>query len=232
LVRYLEKYDERSKADKLIEALSDEEYCTRGKLIESLSSGGHCVGFTVIWLYAKWLSTQPKSEPPKPRDDYDWLKKTLTSIDNWDGESNLESTQQQDFDRLIYHIEYFQNIKKYQPTLSQISLTESLTDTKNRKLKKEYSLAASFTQKELAEILPAIIRKNKWVRLDSHNHAMGILTEGDAVYFYDSNEKNVEGGEGGEIGIRFSLLDDSWANDLAKKFFAQANLPNTIFLLL
>ncbi len=54
---------------------------------------GHCSGISPLWLYAKWLQTQPKRYFPKknpdeqsvaiPRDDYDWFKSTVELISNW-----------------------------------------------------------------------------------------------------------------------------------------------------
>ncbi|EKD45516.1 MAG: ankyrin [uncultured bacterium] len=44
---------------------------------------GHCSGLSSLWLYARWLQTQPKTSD-KPRDDYDWFKKTTDLIFNWE----------------------------------------------------------------------------------------------------------------------------------------------------
>ena len=49
---------------------------------------GYCAGLSTLWLYAKWLQTQPNLDNT-PRDDYEWFKKTVESIVSWDGKRDL-----------------------------------------------------------------------------------------------------------------------------------------------
>ena len=154
---------------------------------------GYCSGISSLWLYTKWLQTQPKdpTNPNEPRDDYDWFKHTIETIVNWDGLTAIDpkSNLGLDFERFISYIEYFQNINEYRP-ISQGSLHESLLDTKGRQLHKEYSITSLLTLEQLMQLLREdIIREGKLILISSHNHATAIFKK-DGVYFYfDPNQE-------------------------------------------
>ena len=44
-------------------------------------SDGYCSGISSVWLYSKWLQTQPETDGP--RDDYAWFRSTVELIINW-----------------------------------------------------------------------------------------------------------------------------------------------------
>ena len=50
--------------------------------------GGHCSGFTFVWLYAKWLTEQAAllNDPNAKYDDINWFNHTIKLISTWDGE--------------------------------------------------------------------------------------------------------------------------------------------------
>ena len=75
--------------------------------------GGHCAGISAVWLYSRWVQTQPKTNLLQkisnkltvltPYDDYDddyeWFRSTTELIANWDGERSLKSDESDKFER-------------------------------------------------------------------------------------------------------------------------------------
>lgn len=87
------------------------------------------------------------------------------------------------FERFLAHIQLFQNPSLYFPKRSQIKLDLTLEDTKGHKLKKVYSIAGSFTSKQLQLLLtyPDIIQDDTFITIYSNNHTTGLFKHGGLV---------------------------------------------------
>lgn len=151
---------------------------------------GHCAGISILWLYAKWLQTQPKKSD-KPRDDYDWFRRTVYLIAGWDKNRLLMQEEAAEFERFTSLIEFFQNVNSYFPSGNQKNLTKRLeaTDHKERPLKKEYSIASLLTLKQLKQLLCTsnIIQDGKLIYIVSHDHATALFKTGLNYVYFDPN---------------------------------------------
>src|SRR3990172_5501085 len=160
-------------------------------LIEKFNRG-YCSGISSLWLYSKWLQTQPNPEH-KPRDDYDWFKNTVNLICGWDGKRSLTKEESEEFERFISYIEYFQNITDHATSRaqSQGEIAESLQDTKGRVLKKEYSIGSLFTLEQLKNLLATkgIIQEGKLILISANGHATALFREKDKYFYFDSNSR-------------------------------------------
>ena len=153
---------------------------------------GYCSGISSLWLYSKWLQTQPNPEH-KPRDDYDWFKNTVNLICGWDGKRSLTKEESEEFERFISYIEYFQHITDHATSRaqSQGEIAESLQDTKGRVLKKEYSIGSLFTLEQLKNLLATkgIIQEGKLILISANGHATALFREKDKYFYFDSNSR-------------------------------------------
>ncbi len=175
------------------------------------NSEGHCSGFTPLFLYSRWLQDQPREKGREhiERDDLEWLNRVLKRLAKWRGDvDKLTVKDGEDFDRLLNHLEYFQNIDNYMPSYGHGELAESLEDTKYRRIQREFALGGMFTLDDLISILPRIIMDERLMLITSHNHTVGIYKKGNTVYFYDSNKMFGE-----------KEFDASDVKGLAKKMF-------------
>ena len=180
-------------------------------LIRSLQTG-HCHGFTVVVLYSLYLKTQPKRIDDQgkeiPRDDYDWFNSVILLLNQWDGK--LDSLMIQDrnnIDRLLVLIISFQDSEKHRD-LPQNKLEQSLDDSQNRLLKREYSLAGCFTAQDFdrrlsfidshhnplqhnqnTSLLEVLAPPNRITLISSYNHDIGLFHHDGFYYFYNSNQK-------------------------------------------
>jgi len=154
---------------------------------------GYCSGIASLWLYTKWLQTQPQQDAAKDRDDYEWFQKVVNLLAAWDEKSDLKPEEEKDVERFISHIEHFQNIGSYQP-IGHGELQHSLEDTEKRKLTKEYSIAALFTLNQLKKLLETetIIQEGRLTLIDSHNHAVALFKSGGFYYFFNANSSTGE----------------------------------------
>src|SRR3990170_2843687 len=160
-------------------------------LIEKFNEG-YCSGISSLWLYSKWLQTQPNSEH-KPRDDYDWFKNTVNLICGWDGKRSLTKEESEEFERFISHIEYFQHITDHATSAAQVhgEIAESLQDTKGRVLKKEYSIGSLFTLEQLENLLATkgIIQDGKLILITANGHATALFRKKDKYFYFNSNSR-------------------------------------------
>ena len=154
---------------------------------------GYCSGIASLWLYTKWLQTQPQQDAAKDRDDYEWFQKVVNLLAAWDEKSDLKPEEEKDVERFISHIEHFQNIGSYQP-IGHGELQHSLEDTEKRKLTKEYSIAALFTLNQLKKLLETetIIQEGRLTLIDSHNHDVALFKSGESYYYFDANSSTGE----------------------------------------
>src|SRR5579885_2434101 len=188
------KLDLRQKnvLDKLIQYLnlySNKRDQTRKEQLINLMGKGYCSGFTTIWLYANWITTQ--KETGKERDDLIWFNNITKQIVTWDGSSEITIEQQQEFERFLSLIEFYQHIDEFLP-IGQGDIEKSLVDSKNRQPKKLYTLGGLFTEDEAAVILQRMLDEkmfaDKLTIFSSHNHATGLFNDGsDKYFFYDPN---------------------------------------------
>lgn len=188
---------------------------------------GYCSGISSVWLYSKWLETQPKDQtsPNKPRDDYEWFRATSKLVADWDRKKALTKEEAADFERFISYIEYFQNIEAYQTT-AQGNLDESLEDTKKRGLTREYSIASLFTLKQLKKLLrrDELIQNGKSILISSHNHDTALFRQGNAYYYFDPNSETGEiqkasTDEVAELIFQANSFSASKPSPLAFRFF-------------
>jgi hypothetical protein len=163
------------------------------KNIISLLKEGHCSGFSSLWLYCSHIDTVPRRFDNKgnfiPRDDLSWFKDTLTLISNWNRVRQLTSEEKNDFFRFISLLRFFQAPEDFR--IPQGKLSETLQDTRGRKFKKEYSIAADFTKEETKNLLSQIIYEKRLILISSHDHDMGIIKCCGIYRFYNPN--NPEG---------------------------------------
>jgi len=173
---------------------------------------GYCSGISSLWLYSKWLQTQPNPKN-KDRDDYSWFKSTRDMIANWDGDikSLDKNKKRSDFERFISQTQFFQHVIDYFPTIRHGNIDQSLEDTvgreegdarEKRKLRREYSIASLFTLEQLTELLNTenIVQKGKLILITSHNHDVALFRKGDDYYYFDPNSTVGE--------IKLSSLDE------------------------
>lgn len=146
---------------------------------------GYCLGITALWLYAKWLATQPETpgKPPYYRDDINWFNHVITLILYWNkpGREDKKSIQEHEIDRFIAHIQNFQYPSYYLP-IAAGELEKNLQDTKmviktqpeeksepKRIIKKELSFAGLLTLERLITVLKTLdsILPNKLILIAS-----------------------------------------------------------------
>jgi hypothetical protein len=162
-------------------------------LLETLTYG-HCSGFACLWLYTKYISTLPRQYnifgTPILRDDNHWFSKTLSLLSDWDTRRPLTFSEKSDIERLLTQVHYFQDSHRF--GIAQGALEQTLSDTRNRKCKREYSLAAQFTLNELAKTLSTIIYEDRLILISSHNHDIGLIKINAIYHLYDPNNKDGE----------------------------------------
>ncbi|CAL7963874.1 putative Ankyrin [Gammaproteobacteria bacterium] len=169
------------------------EHLTTGALLCSLTeeeakmfkeNGGHCFGFSCIWLYSKWLQFV---HPEKATKHYngDWFKSTITDILlNW---SNCN-----DIEKLASLVINFQQSQSLWNEVEIEKKTNPL-DTAGKKLQKEYSIASLFTLDQLKQLLKEdVIHDHKLVLIVSHNHATALFKDGNNYYYFDPNSHTGE----------------------------------------
>ncbi|MBU0651138.1 ankyrin repeat domain-containing protein [bacterium] len=163
---------------KIEKPINEEFYCGEG----------YCAGLSAVWLYSKWLQTQPKTSSDL-RDDYDWFKSTMELISAWDEKSELTSDQSAEFERfsaLIAHFQILQgNLEDAQNNLIRGS---------EASIKREYSIASLLTVKQLITLLKTknFIQDNKLILIFSKTHATALFKEKENYYFFDPNDASGE----------------------------------------
>ena len=191
--RKIERYLERNNKDK-------------GFADKFVKMEGCCLGISVLWLYAKWLQTQPKadfsikysgeSESQKltPNDDYEWFKSTIELIADWDEKRSLTPDESKQFERFASLVEYYQNIYEHVTSTHQHSLEGYLEDPRKGTAKKEYSIASLFTLEQLKQLLKTenFIQDDKLILIGSHNYSTGLFKKEGINHYFDSNSYDGE----------------------------------------
>src|SRR3990167_10804353 len=173
--------------------------------IRKLASAGYCCGFATLAAYGQWLEWQPKridekTHQPIPRDDWTWFHSVLTMLARWDGESKLSDLAQQDIERLLSLVEYFQNIRDYLP-IGQGDWHESLIDTQGRQPTKEYSVAGLFTAENLLAVLPDLLQEDRMILISSDSHDVSLLKHAGKYYLYNAESSD---------GVHVYPARDAW----------------------
>lgn len=160
---------------------------------------GYCCGIATVWLYAKWLQTQ-KITSDKPRDDYTWFKAITQLIAKWSGQlKDLTKTEIFEIDQFIAKIQFFQRTifepaMSASPRIGFAELQQSLIDTKNNTLTKEYTIGSLLTLEQLKLLLATenLIQDSKLILVASHNHGTALFKQGDTYYYFNANCKTGE----------------------------------------
>jgi ankyrin repeat protein len=158
------------------------------EVIRIFENKGHCLGFTFLPLYTRWLQNQPArlggDGKPIPTDTQEWLLNVLNRVANWDGVSPLSKEDENQFERLtsllIGHQAGWYNLP-----IKQGDFHDYIVDSRGRKINQEYSIASRLTQHELEERLPLIAHEGKLVLLLSNDHYVGFIKLGELFYFID-----------------------------------------------
>lgn len=149
------------------------------------NSDGYCSGFTPLFLYAKWLSFNKIHSQSVQRDDAQWLHGVIKKLAKWNGDIDaLTQQDKNDFERIINHLEFLQNNIQY---MSQHHFTLPSWDNKDTPMRREYCLSGMFTAADMMAVLPEILKEDRLMMIDSHDHEVGIYLKDNIVYFYDSN---------------------------------------------
>lgn len=182
---------------------------------------GYCAGFSSLWVYSRWLQTQPKILPAVDRDDYDWFRKVVDDVIGWNGAYPLNQHTSQEFDRFIALIEAFQNPDYVLLSAVQGDLDVLLEDDVKelgesspsyRKPKKEYSIASLFNLEQLKKLLTAgIIHPYRLIYISSFNHATALFFDGINYYYFNPNDTTGE--------KRISCNSPDAIDELAKSIF-------------
>lgn len=159
---------------------------------------GYCNGYASLWSYSKWLQikqpgTNDKYGPIQRWENKEWLQSTIKFINAWDGKSVLNEEEIANLDAFIAIINYFQHTDDYLSEATQGDLDKSLYDTNKGYPKKEYSIAALFTLKQLKQLLntDSFIQDGTLVMVYSHRHATALFKNGSNYHYFDPN--NPEG---------------------------------------
>jgi ankyrin repeat protein len=150
---------------------------------------GLCFGLSTIWAVSKWLQLQPKTSA-EPRDDYDWFKATIRLINGWDEKRELSFEESTEFERFYELVKYFQlDQEQFKLENKQWDLIRGLNELNKTTIKKEYSIAGSFTLEQLKQLLDtkSVIQDNKLIIIVTTSHAVALFKNKADYFFYDPN---------------------------------------------
>lgn len=151
---------------------------------------GHCNGFTLVWLFARWIESQQITSG-NLQDNIEFFFTTLNLLASWDGISDFSNEAKNNIDRLMGLIFYYQNTIELLGIV-ETEFHESFFDSQNRKLNLEYTIAGAFNQLSLEYLLKKIIKDNKLVLFISHDHSSGFLKEKINFFYYNPNNDDGE----------------------------------------
>lgn len=175
-------------------------------LPDIIKEKGHCVGFTVIASYAKWLElnqlTILDKDNPETLDDWQWLEKTFQKIVRWNGTTNSVSKKSKRLSRQIHKIlcliEFFQNPQIYLQ-INRYHFAALLNFATQNDFIKEYTIAGLFTQnsftksitigksKRKTNFFAEVVKENRMVFILVYDHICAVIKQQDTYYFYDAN---------------------------------------------
>lgn len=168
-----------------------------------------CAGITQLTLYGLWLETQPKQYRQGevvPRDDWTWINKTLQEISKAKTEEAFSKISS-DIDRLLSLIQQHQSPEQYLEFTTQREYEKYFEDTAKRKLQTDYTIAGTFTERDLYKEIKDTTSKEESTQtttlLDAlgpangsavhigssakYPHATGFFKHEDVYYYYNSN---------------------------------------------
>ena len=164
----------------------------------------YCSGISLLWLYAKWLQTQPQIFPENNQlnDDYKWVESTIKLINRLDTEKELLEKDIIEIEKFISLIQDIQSTKE-----SLLSIWQGNDDFKGANFKTDYCLAP--TPDQFKKILEKenIIQDGKLFLVKFSDHIGALFKRGENYYYFDPDSKTGE--------IKISSIDE-----LAKLIFA------------
>lgn len=166
---------------------------------------GFCNGLAILAAYAQYLENLPDNKKPAQScDDWAWFENTLKVLSSWDEKiDSLSGQNRLDIERLISHMEYFQNITNYS-RYAQGQLHRFLRDTSRSHIKLEYTFAGLFTPEDLTKKIPvesghhlietSIIESltrhpHRLILISCGNHTLSLFRTGMRISLYNSNNK-------------------------------------------
>ena len=172
------------------------------------NNSGFCKGFTILWLYSKWLSNQPKKlDCVAARDDIKWFWDSLSIISLWDGNRSLSPNEIECFDRIINFLYFFQLANKIFPNFYIHRLDLLFSVTSSFVFSEEFHYTACFTCTELSKFLKTVAPENKLTLIRNHNHAIGLFKEQSDYFLYDSNNKRKSTISKNEDSLSIEIFD-------------------------
>ncbi len=163
-------------------------------------NNGYCHGLAVLAAYGQYLTSQPTAATPC--DNWEWFLRVITMLARWNRHTSILSAQEeQDIDRFIGLIHFFQNAHDYLP-YAQGSLDNYLSDTAKRNLHQEYTFAGllragDFTKPITLDaggsttLLDELLKYNQRLILVScGRHTLSLFRNNNQITLYDSNHVN------------------------------------------
>jgi ankyrin repeat protein len=168
---------------------------------------GFCWAISNLWLYGKWLQTEPKrpllaGEKEKPRDDNDRFERTVRMIVNWDEKRELSAEEKYEFEQIIAKLVFLQSMSyrssdawagltKHFPELDIEDTVMAQKGDPKRTLKKEFSFGSIFTLDSLELFLSTkgVIQDRRLIFVNSPEHATGLFKKDNDYYYFDPNSR-------------------------------------------
>lgn len=132
-----------------------------------------------------------------PSYDKEWFYRMLYTLATWNQDpATLSQRDKNDLEEFLAQLNYFQNIEYYSFDIGQANLQHNLFDSRGRKVEKEYSLGALFTQEQLIKLLDEnLLHEDTIIILQNQTHVMNLEKENEIYIFYNPNNTK------GEIAI-------------------------------
>lgn len=160
-------------------------------------SRGHCLGFAVLWVNAKRITDEIKTEEYKNKDDIDFFNSAYQLLLNFNADTLLGDQEKKEIERFISHVLFYQQQllreKTYKdafPHLQGPQLGLSLVEnTKKGKPTLRYELNSILTTKDrLVPLFEKLIYPGNMIVVAGGSHAIAIYKsrQDSSLYFYDA----------------------------------------------
>lgn len=157
---------------------------------------GCCGGYASLWLYYKWLDTNPNgfadnkcSLAPEIKDK-EWLQYCMDILNKWDNDKSLSLTEEDKakIDEFIELLDFFQ--APYQSLSSNINqgeLNNSLRHISKIDPTEEYCFSANLTVEQLKKVLKTenFLQNNRMIYIHCGKHITALFKNGDDYYYFD-----------------------------------------------
>lgn len=128
---------------------------------------GYCHGFSLLWLYK--MSEEKEA----------WFYNTIKKISSH--QSDDFDDIEMDIEKLLAHIEWLQNSNEYINSVQQEDV-DKLLDLPNK-----IGVPFVFNQRELDEVLTAIVPRSRMICLSGPTHTIGLFNRKNKFYLFDPN---------------------------------------------